>query len=199
MISFSSLVHPHHVSLLAHPSKIQLLKQQLGDRIGPHFDIDHGESHRGLIAPLFNVCEVKNAYILDGELPGVADKLHIAVEWVDNQVLLVRGVIPPAEVDVDGDPLVDGLDNSLCHAPKHGKAARTVTGLPVVELPKDPESPYPIRLLNERHIGEFQRSFTFPCEVEPDEMNASMAHGLLRIVVPKKAGGATESKRIPVT
>jgi len=193
------LMHPHHVSLLAHPSKIQVLKRQVEDRIGPHFDIDYGESHRGLIAPRFNVCEIERAFLLDGELPGVADKCHITVEWVHNKVLLVHGVIPPAEVDVDCDPLIDGLDNNLCHAPKHGKATRTLDGVPVLELPKDPVTEYPIRILNERQIGEFQRSFTFPTDVEPDEMKASMAHGLLRIVVPKKAVGASESKRIPVT
>lgn len=56
----------------------------------------------------------------------------------------------------------------------------------------------PRRLLNERHIGECQRSFTFPNEVDADDMKASLANGLLRIVVPKKMDAASKTKSVKI-
>lgn len=52
--------------------------------------------------------------------------------------------------------------------------------------------------LRERHIGEFERSFTFPALVEADDLKASLAHGLLKIVVPKKLGKGSAGRRIPL-
>lgn len=57
---------------------------------------------------------------------------------------------------------------------------------------------FPRRLLNERQIGEGQRSFTFPMEVDADHMKANLADGLLRIVVPKKVDADTKVKSINV-
>lgn len=61
-----------------------------------------------------------------------------------------------------------------------------------------PRIQFPRRLLNERHVGEFQRSFTFPTEVDADNMKASLANGLLRIVVPKKVDEASVTKSISI-
>ena len=57
---------------------------------------------------------------------------------------------------------------------------------------------FPRQLLNERQIGECQRSFTFPMEVDADHMKATLAHGLLRIVVPKKMDADTKVKSINI-
>jgi len=57
----------------------------------------------------------------------------------------------------------------------------------------------PRRLLHERHIGEFMRSFTFPMEVDSDCMKANLSNGLLRIVVPKKVNTVFESKQIDIS
>jgi HSP20 family molecular chaperone IbpA len=57
---------------------------------------------------------------------------------------------------------------------------------------------FPRRLLNERQIGECQRSFTFPMEVDVDHMKANLADGLLRIVVPKKVDADTKIKTINI-
>jgi HSP20 family protein len=63
---------------------------------------------------------------------------------------------------------------------------------------EEPAFTGPKVLLRERHIGDFQRSFTFPTEVDSDHMEASLANGLLRIVVPKKVGVSVEKKIIAV-
>ena len=61
-----------------------------------------------------------------------------------------------------------------------------------------PKVKLPRRLLNERHLGEFMRSFTFPMEVDSDGVKANLSNGLLRIVVPKKVDAGTETKRIDI-
>lgn len=61
-----------------------------------------------------------------------------------------------------------------------------------------PRVHFPRRLLNERQIGECQRSFTFPMEVDADSMKASLTDGLLRIVVPKKVDAPNASKSIHI-
>jgi HSP20 family molecular chaperone IbpA len=65
-----------------------------------------------------------------------------------------------------------------------------MTTKPVVHFPR--------QLLNERQIGECQRSFTFPMEVDADNMKASLADGLLRIVVLKKVDADTKTKSIDI-
>ena len=57
---------------------------------------------------------------------------------------------------------------------------------------------YPQTLLSERHIGAFERSFTFPGEVDVDKMNACLKDGLLRIVVPKTGNMSPLHRIIPV-
>lgn len=41
--------------------------------------------------------------------------------------------------------------------------------------------------VNERSIGEFQRTFTFPGKVDQDAVKASLKNGILSIIVPKAA------------
>jgi HSP20 family molecular chaperone IbpA len=53
---------------------------------------------------------------------------------------------------------------------------------------EQPKPPLPRRLLSERFIGEFMRSFTFPMEVDSNGMKANLSDELLRITVPKKGG-----------
>jgi HSP20 family molecular chaperone IbpA len=66
-------------------------------------------------------------------------------------------------------------------------------------MTEKPKVDFPRRLLTERSIGEFVRSFTFPMGVDSDGMKASLSEGLLRIVVPKKANAVHDSKEIHIT
>jgi len=43
--------------------------------------------------PNFDVIETPQAYILEGELPGLSDKRGVNIEFIDHQTLLVRGRI----------------------------------------------------------------------------------------------------------
>jgi HSP20 family molecular chaperone IbpA len=61
-----------------------------------------------------------------------------------------------------------------------------------------PQIHFPRRLLNERQVGECQRSFTFPMEVDADGMKANLVNGLLRIVVPKKVDAPNTTRSIDI-
>jgi HSP20 family protein len=49
----------------------------------------------------------------------------------------------------------------------------------------------------ERHYGSFQRSFTLPRTVQPEQITADFEHGLLRIRMPKAAEAKT--RRIEIS
>ena len=201
------------------PYTLQSLFHSFEDRVDPYYEIDAMGSHKRLGRPHFNVSETETAFLLDGEVPGVADKNQITVEWLQNQVLIIRGIIKPADTETMKDPFQEGLRNELS-APlgmlpmlcalisrraatnifiEHEEPPKTLEKLSLEVMIDKPKPKLPRRLLHERHIGEFMRSFTFPMEVDSDGMKANLSDGLLRIVVPKKADKVVESKRIDIT
>jgi HSP20 family molecular chaperone IbpA len=113
MATLNCILHPHHVSLIKHPFTAQSLFHSFEDRIDPYYGIDDGRSHKHLGCPRFNVSETEKAFILDGELPGVTDKKQISVEWLQNQVLIIRGIIKPADTEKLLDPFKEGAHNDL--------------------------------------------------------------------------------------
>jgi len=50
----------------------------------------------------------------------------------------------------------------------------------------------------ERSYGTFQRSFSLPCEVESDKVDASFKDGVLTVKLPKSAAARERIKKIPV-
>src|SRR5271167_3600848 len=108
MATLNCILHPHHVSLIKTPFTLQSFTHSFGDRVDPYYEYDAASSHRGLGRPRFNVTETETAYLLDGEFPGVEDKSHIAVEWLQNQVLIIRGMISPADTETTIDPFQAG-------------------------------------------------------------------------------------------
>ena len=117
MTALNCILHPHHVSLVNKPFNLQSLFHSFEDRVDPYYGIDGGRSHKSLYSPRFNVCETETAYVLDGELPGVEDKKQITVEWLMNQILIIRGMIKPADTETATDPFQAGLHNDLGSAP----------------------------------------------------------------------------------
>lgn len=93
------------------PYTFQSLFHSFEDRVDPYFEVDGGRSHKFLGRPRFNVSETETAFILDGEVPGVEDKNQITVEWLQNQVLIIKGTIKPADTETMKDPFQEGLHN----------------------------------------------------------------------------------------
>lgn len=127
-------------------------------------------NRRGAFSPSFDVHETEQAYVLEGEFPGLHDKSSLNIEFTDPQTLLVRGKTERAHHESS-----DGTESTVTK--KDAKEGKSTTE------EKDSKPRY---WVSERTVGEFQRSFSFPSYVDVDAVKASLAHGILKIVVPKK-------------
>ncbi len=103
---------PNHVSLIRQPFAMQALFHSFADRADPYYEYDHLPSFKGALAPRFNVTETETEYLLDGEFPGVEEKNSITVEWLQNQVLIIHGVIKPGDTETATDPFQTGAVKS---------------------------------------------------------------------------------------
>lgn len=120
-------------------------------------------------SPRFDVRETGEAYHLDGELPGIAQK-DIDIEFTDPQTLTVKGRTEREyEAETEGDE-TEGKGNA-------------------------PKSQHRF-WASERVTGEFQRTFSFPTRVDQNAVKASLKNGILSVVVPKAT--ASVAKKITV-
>ncbi|KAL7275010.1 hypothetical protein RUND412_002074 [Rhizina undulata] len=149
----------------------------------------HQNAQRRAFSPNFDVHETSHAYILEGELPGIEDKNKINIEFTDPQTLLVRGRIERSytheeggETKKEGEAKKEGEGKKEKHKKEESKEVTTTAK---GELKKATDT-QPKFWVSERTVGEFQRSFSFPTAIDIDNVKASLQHGILKIVVPKK-------------
>ncbi|RHZ49833.1 Hsp20/alpha crystallin family protein [Aspergillus thermomutatus] len=140
-------------------------------------------------APRFDVRETKDAYLLDGELPGIAQK-DIEIEFSDNETLVIKGRVEreyhsgtpeqatqePSDKQKESTEVVQSGDKQVSKADDKAKHRYWVS---------------------ERSVGEFHRTFQFPTPVDQDNVKASLKNGILSIVVPKKVV-ATGARKITI-
>lgn len=170
--------------------------------------------------PSFDVKETADSYVLYGDLPGIEQK-DISVEFTDAETLTVKGRVervytagtppalpstadPKAIEDSDASsiaskdrahqPTVEDEDTAVANANNNNTVATTNAEGSVQA--KEEASPKEKYWVEERSVGQFQRSFTFPVKVDQDAVNASMRNGVLTIVVPK--GKKVEPRRIAI-
>jgi HSP20 family molecular chaperone IbpA len=162
-------------------------------------DYDNHRSRRGQgqttirsFAPRFDVRETKDAYHLDGELPGIAQK-DIDIEFTDPQTLVVKGRVQreyssptPSGEEQQQQVESQGGESSTTEVAKSGDKQVSTTKT----------APTPRFWVSERSVGEFQRAFSFPERVSQDDVKASLKDGILSLVVPKAAPPA--SKKITI-
>jgi HSP20 family molecular chaperone IbpA len=122
-------------------------------------------------SPRFDVRETGEAYLLDGELPGIAQK-DIDIEFTEPQTLTVKGRI---EREYHTEPQAETEGEEEKGAVTKGQHRFWAT---------------------ERATGEFQRTFSFPTRVDQDAVKASLKNGVLSVVVPKATASA--AKKITV-
>jgi len=142
--------------------------------------------------PSFDVHETKDAYVLDGELPGLDDKSKLDLSFVDDHTLIVKGRIEKSYSFGDGTENKDTIDESK-------KSISTPTAVQKKEEGSQEVAPNPNQRywIRERTFGEFQRTFNFPQNVDHDAVKASLKNGILSIVVPKKAP-ASQVRKITI-
>lgn len=196
---------------------------------GPLFrlldDFDVHRSNRGsqvssirAFQPKFDVREIKDAYELHGELPGLNQK-DVSLEFTDAHTLVIKGHTerhvtsgtPPAAVEGTEQPkaITDSASYHKATVEDEGAAtdatstvgADTPSSTPadaqqVAKASAPAEEDGSRYWVSERSVGEFHRSFSFPSRVDQDAVKASLKNGILSIVVPKST--APISKRINI-
>lgn len=157
-------------------------------------------------APRFDVREVKEAYHLDGELPGINQK-DIEIEFTDPQTLVIKGKVEREYNTTNAEETAEKESTSGASTPSHqptvedeveGKDSAAVVTKPdtttkQVSKPAAPDYKY---WVSERSIGQFHRTFNFPERVDQDGVRASLKDGILSVVVPKAAAPALKKIRI---
>jgi HSP20 family molecular chaperone IbpA len=154
--------------------------------------------------PRFDVREVKDAYQLEGELPGI-DQNHVEIEFIDPQTLCIRGRIErtykfdttpaaiqskPEQAQITQDDAGSTEYQQPCVEDKTGlNAARDAPQKNKSAMMSQARSQHEERnhryWISERSTGEFQRIFNFPASVDQDQVKASLKNGLLSVLVPK--------------
>ncbi|KAJ0423610.1 HSP20-like chaperone [Aspergillus carlsbadensis] len=161
-------------------------------------DYDNHRSTRGQgqhtsvrsFAPRFDVRETSDAYHLDGELPGIAQK-DINIEFSDLQTLVVKGR-SEREYHSSSNVSENTSSSSTPAAEKQPQVEDATEGEDAVvktggekQVAKNVEKPR--YWVSERSVGEFQRTFSFPSRVDQDAVKASLKDGILSVLVPKAA------------
>lgn len=164
--------------------------------------LDDWESHRAALggisaagttfSPRFDVRETKDAYLLDGELPGINQK-DINIEFSDPHTLVISGRAersytlgtPPGKRIEGGFQEEEGeLARGAGAGGKQARGAGT-----------EEEGGHRY-WVSERSVGEFQRTFNFPTRVDQDGVSATLREGILSVKIPK--AGAQAMKKIPI-
>jgi HSP20 family molecular chaperone IbpA len=164
------------------------------DRASNHA-LRHMDQSIRSFSPKFDVKELKDAYELHGEFPGVEQK-DINIEWRDAHTLTVSG---RSENVRESGERPQGFIESGEATDKEKDKDKHEYHKPTVEdesaesqvAKKDENKDVaknenaPKYWVSERSVGEFHRSFTFPAHVDQEGVKASLKNGILSIVVPK--------------
>ncbi|KAG2202913.1 hypothetical protein INT47_008945 [Mucor saturninus] len=141
--------------------------------------------------PATDINETEDSYELQAELPGY-DKKDIKIEvGEDGRTLVVSGNVEKVHEE---KPKVPKKDKATSSGDK--KQSQELT------TKKDSDSQVATRgeapqwWVNERVVGSFTRSFSFPTTVNADTIKASYDNGILKVVVPKVKENAPKSIQI---
>lgn len=177
----------YHTLTSALPSDAFRLLDELNKFSSPVTDRSQdGNMRIRAFTPSFDIYETDSAFVLEGELPGMEDKSGINIEFTDGNTLLVRGKIEKSiqrtspniqpEAAKSSMPTTEGKSTGA-QALQHADGSQETVGNPIESCRY---------WASERTVGEFRRSFSFPGAIDVEAVKASLEHGLLKIVVPKK-------------
>lgn len=140
-------------------------------------------------SPRFDVKENPTNYELHGELPGI-DQKEIDIEFADSSTLTIRG---RTDRYYERDSRLPNQSLASAIALSNPKTPDD-TQKPVAaeQTPQEMAQETEAQIRNggkywvaERVVGEFVRTFSFPVEIEIDEVRAGMKNGVLTIYAPK--------------
>ncbi|KAH8598376.1 heat shock protein-like protein 30 [Bisporella sp. PMI_857] len=168
---------------------------RLIDQIDRHFSHSHRFVHT--YTPRFDLEELKDSYVLYGELPGALQK-DLTIIATDNHTLEIsgkterypeEGVTPKKQEHQNKDGASAGEDAAARSVEIHPESGN----LGIAKM----SGSQPKCMLSERLVGDFHRSFSFPKPIEPSGVAANMQNGVIRVVVPK--GPAPKERNVPVS
>jgi HSP20 family molecular chaperone IbpA len=149
--------------------------------------------------PRFDVREVNDTYLLDGEVPGISQS-DVEIEFLDSNTLVVKGhsrrdyenvQVPRTANSSDQatspksyQPTVEAEDD------ESNKSSAIASAKP---SPKEVSKKY---WVSERQVGQFQRTFTFPGRVDRDGVKANLKNGILSIIIPRAPADTAKKIRI---
>lgn len=186
---------------------------------------NQGHPHARAFTPNFDIIETKDAYVLEGELPGLNDKRAVDIEFTDHQTLLIKGKIEKTTTTTTpaapsgAKQITSGEEEHHEEHPRpktpprptveddvdedDGKSSISTPASTVVSHHEEKsqsqtqQNKEKIRYwVSERTIGSFQRTFSFPGLIDQDRVTAKLENGILTIVVPKRSKLPT--KRIEI-
>ncbi|PGG96634.1 hypothetical protein AJ79_09507 [Helicocarpus griseus UAMH5409] len=146
-------------------------------------------------APRFDVREGKDAYHLDGELPGINQK-DIDIEFTDSQTLVIKGRSEREYSASSGGEPGEKAGKKTHHATVEDEGeggacgAVTKTGGTSQEVGQVREGTK--FWVSERSVGEFSRTFSFPTKVDQNGVKASLKNGILTVTIPKTTAPSTK-------
>ncbi|KAF9889329.1 hypothetical protein FE257_007439 [Aspergillus nanangensis] len=132
-------------------------------------------------APRFDVRETSEAYLLDGELPGTAQK-DVDIEFTDHQTLVIKGRNERQYHTSTPEAEETSADSESSEVTQTSEKDVTQT-----EKAKNKTKNKHHYWASERSVGEFHRTFTFPNRVDQENVKANLNNGILSVVVPKSS------------
>jgi HSP20 family molecular chaperone IbpA len=160
-----------------------------------HFHLPFPFSSAGRPAvshPEVDVRETPADFWVDVSLPGVADPKEVKVEWLDSRELSISGHIEKPDTSFSGEEKsLQSLERQYSPAapipvPERKAAEEPSSKAQTKEDAQSELAETNVRfLVEERTLGLYNRSLTFPVDVDHDAVRANLKSGLLRIKVPK--------------
>ncbi|KAB2580813.1 30 kDa heat shock protein [Lasiodiplodia theobromae] len=176
---------------------------------------------RDALAPDFDVRETESAFYLEGELPGVADRGAVRLDWIDRRTLSIDAKIEKVDLEAEWGLL---RPIRVGNKPRRPSVSASTSGsstcsednmvvdeqqqqqqqeqqdedVKMASLEAQPSKPLVREWLSERRVGHYQRTFTFPTDVDASAIRARLGQGLLRVLVPKVVRTGARSKQVDI-
>ena len=170
-----------------------------GNNERPH---QRGRHHANPPSPRFDMRETDNAYELHGELPGI-ERDKVTIEFTDPHTLVIRGrtertytagtpnagLVEHGTQKEAGTTTEEDEEHNVTTKKSGGSGAES-------DDQEKTKAPFEKYWVQERSVGEFARTFSFPSRVDQDAVSASLNNGVLSLSVPKAK--KHETRRITI-
>jgi len=148
-----------------------------------------------LFQPKFDVHETPESFVLEGELAGITDKNALDIHFSDQQTLVIHGRVERSRISgPNGDKPAEAHSApnkpTVEDAPEEEESSKATDNNQVATTSDEksvtkPSAPTHRIWVQERSVGEFQRSFNFPAAIDQDNVKAALKDGILTVTVPK--------------